>query len=47
MNAIVDNRMSIDKEKLKEIEAMMEEVANDDSLPPWVKNQKAWRAAKA
>ncbi|NRA61357.1 MAG: hypothetical protein HRU25_10705 [Psychrobium sp.] len=40
MNAIVDNRMGIDKEKLKEIEAMMEEVANDDSLPPEQKTKK-------
>jgi len=40
MQAIVDNRLGIDKEKLKEIEAMMAEVANDDSLSPEEKAKK-------
>ena len=40
MQAILDNRLGIDKEKLKEIEAMMEEVASDDSLSPEEKAKK-------
>jgi len=40
MENILDSRMGIDKDKLKEIEAMMEEVANDDSLSPEQKAKK-------
>lgn len=40
MQSILDNRMGLDKEKLKEIEAMMEEVAKDDSLSPDQKAKK-------
>jgi len=38
--SILDNRLGIDKEKLKEIEAMMEEVANDENLSPEQKEKK-------
>jgi len=37
---ILDSRMGIDKEKLKEIEAMMEEVAKDESLSPEQKEKR-------
>jgi len=40
MQSILDNRMGLDKEKLKEIEAMMEEVAKDESLSPEQKTKK-------
>jgi len=34
MQAILDKRAGIDREKLKELEAKMEEIANDESLSP-------------
>jgi len=40
MQSILDSRMGLDKEKLKEIEAMMEEVAKDESLSPEQKTKK-------
>lgn len=40
MKGVLDSRMGIDKEKIKEIEAMMEEVAKDDSLSPEQKAKK-------
>jgi len=40
MQGILDSRMGIDRDKLEEIEAMMEEVANDDSLSPEQKEKK-------
>lgn len=32
MQSILDKRLGVDREKLKEIEAMMEEIANDENL---------------
>ena len=34
MQNIVDKRLGIDREKLKELEAMMEKIANNDDLSP-------------
>ncbi|MGR3970142.1 hypothetical protein [Shewanella sp. 1180_01] len=34
MQAILDKRSGIDREKLKELEAKMEEIANDENLSP-------------
>jgi len=34
MQAVIDNRLGIDREKLEEIEAKIEEIANDKSLTP-------------
>jgi hypothetical protein len=39
MQTILDKRLGIDSEKLEEIEAMMEQVANDDSLSPKAKKE--------
>jgi len=39
MQKILDKRLGIDSEKLEEIEVMMEQVANDDSLSPEAKQE--------
>lgn len=40
MASIVEGRLGVDKEKLKEIEAMMEEVGKDESLSPEEKEKR-------
>ncbi|MCJ8295582.1 MAG: hypothetical protein MJK15_14355 [Colwellia sp.] len=39
MQNILDQRLGIDRDKLKEIEAMMEEIANNENMSPEEKQQ--------